>query len=385
MLPKITPTDLTALLEHLDALVVVIDMQTFTVLYINQYGRKRWGNLTGQICWQTIQACQSGPCAFCSSTQLLAADGTPTAGVVWEIFNTRVQRWFECRDKAIYWPNGRMVRLEIATDISDRKQAEARLNQQQQLLVSQGKEQSLSRMAGAVAHNFNNLLASIQGNLDLAAMKLPGHAEVQPYLQQALATVNQAAEINRRLMAGTGHYPYTSADMLDLAAACRAIVQRLQVKLPPTITLNTRFPQKGPYLPIHWEALSQVVTSLVVNACESLENRSGSIALQIDCQPADQICRADVRPANWQPQADSYACITVTDNGCGIPPDSLNDIFDPFYSTRQLGRGLGLSVALGAVKAHGGALAVTSKPHRGTRCQVYWPCNPNVKATVAAE
>ncbi|MCK9196022.1 MAG: PAS domain S-box protein [Syntrophales bacterium] len=111
-------------LNSLDALVYVTDMQTNELLFINKYGHDIWGDIEGKICWQTIQAGQTGPCEFCTNDRLVGPEGKPTDGVVWDFQNTVNGHWYECRDRAIYWPDGRIVRMEIATDVTARKRAE---------------------------------------------------------------------------------------------------------------------------------------------------------------------------------------------------------------------------------------------------------------------
>jgi len=117
---------LTDVMNAIDAVVYVADMRTHEILYINDCLRNTNGDVVGKTCWQAIQHLQTGPCPFCSNDRLLGPDGKPTAGVVWEFQDPRNGRWYECRDKAVYWPDGRIVRMEIATDITERKTAEER-------------------------------------------------------------------------------------------------------------------------------------------------------------------------------------------------------------------------------------------------------------------
>ena len=119
---------LQVVLDGLDALVYVSDMKTYELLMLNKYGRQVWGDIVGKTCWQTLQSGQTGPCLFCTNAQLLLPGGEPAAPVVWEFQNTVNRRWYECRDQAIRWPDGRLVRMEIATDISGRKQFEEERN-----------------------------------------------------------------------------------------------------------------------------------------------------------------------------------------------------------------------------------------------------------------
>lgn len=111
-------------MDSLDALVYVTDMESYEILFLNDYGRKIFGDVQGKICWQVLQQGQQGPCDFCTNQRLVDAEGEPTAGCQWEFQNTHNQEWYDCRDRAIRWSDGRLVRMEIATNISERKRAE---------------------------------------------------------------------------------------------------------------------------------------------------------------------------------------------------------------------------------------------------------------------
>jgi PAS domain S-box-containing protein len=115
------------LLDSIDEVVYVADMETYEVLFINKYGINLSGDITGKICWQTLQTGQNGPCTFCTNSKLIDTDGNPVGVVSREILNTINKRWYDCRDRAIRWSDGRFVRMEIATDITDRKRAEEEL------------------------------------------------------------------------------------------------------------------------------------------------------------------------------------------------------------------------------------------------------------------
>lgn len=120
---------LETVLNSLDALVYVADMQTYEVLFVSQYGLNVWGQPGGKKCYQYLQAGQTSPCDFCTNHKLLDAEGRPTGVLVWEFQNTITQRWYQCRDQAIPWVDGRIVRMEIAVDITERKDFEQQLAQ----------------------------------------------------------------------------------------------------------------------------------------------------------------------------------------------------------------------------------------------------------------
>jgi diguanylate cyclase (GGDEF)-like protein len=120
-------SSISTVLDSLDALVYVADMDTYEILFFNEYGKAIWGDGVGKICWQTLQSGQSGPCEFCTNDKLVDENGQPTGVYVWEFQNTVDGHWYQCRDQAIQWVDGRIVRMEIATDITERKLAEEEL------------------------------------------------------------------------------------------------------------------------------------------------------------------------------------------------------------------------------------------------------------------
>lgn len=126
----------TTVLDSMDALVYVADMQTHEILFANCYARMSIGTeLVGKTCWKTLQTNQSGPCEFCTNDRLLTREGKPAGVYVWEFCNTVTRRWYLIRDQAIRWIDGRIVRMEIATDITERKEMEEALRQSRNSLI----------------------------------------------------------------------------------------------------------------------------------------------------------------------------------------------------------------------------------------------------------
>ena len=198
-------------LDSLDALVYVVDMNTYEILFINTYGKNIWGDIKGKICWQKIQEGQAAPCEFCTNSQLIGPDGKPTKSIVWEFQNTVNNRWYDCRDKAIYWPDGRIVRMEIATDITERKQTEERLHaslREKEILLSE------------VHHRVKNNMQVISGLLDLQA-RSSGSPELTGMLNESKRRIRSMALIHEKL--------YGSKDFarINLADYVRALSSEL--------------------------------------------------------------------------------------------------------------------------------------------------------------
>jgi len=115
---------LATILDSLDAVVYVADISTYEIVFLNKYARKIFGDRAGEICWQVLQTDQTGPCDFCSNKYLIDGEGRPKGMYAWEFQNTINSKWYDIRDRAVQWLDGRLVRIEVATDVTDRKQAD---------------------------------------------------------------------------------------------------------------------------------------------------------------------------------------------------------------------------------------------------------------------
>jgi len=143
--------------------------------------------------------------------------------------------------------------------------------------------------------------------------------------------------------------------------------------MPGKVVLKTDFPSPGPAIRANANQMQQVLTNLITNAWEAVGEDGGSIHLRVNTVPPADIPAAHCYPLNWQPQENAYACLEVTDTGCGIADKDIEKLFDPFFSSKFTGRGLGLPVVMGIVRAHGGAVTVESEPGRGSAFRVFFP------------
>jgi PAS domain S-box-containing protein len=114
-------------LDSLEAIVYVADLHSYEILFANRYAERLFGHITGKTCWKVLQSGMTGPCPFCANKKLVTPEGRPKGSILWENQNTRNSRWYAIRDRAIDWFDGRVVHLQIAVDISYRKEAEAAL------------------------------------------------------------------------------------------------------------------------------------------------------------------------------------------------------------------------------------------------------------------
>jgi signal transduction histidine kinase len=250
-----------------------------------------------------------------------------------------------------------------------------RIQAEKRILYLQ-KTESLGRMAGAMAHHYNNLLTSVMGNLEMAMEDLPEHSPIAVNLKQAMAAAERISKLGATMLAYLGQAS-TSREQLDLSETCHMAVSELQADIPSWIDLKTDFPVPGPAVPANAGEIVQIVKSLITNAWEAMEDRSGAIDLSIRRVHPKEIPSSQRHPMDFHPAGAAFACIRVHDTGPGIPENDMEKIFDPFYSTRFTGRGLGLPIALGTAKSMGGCITVASSPGNGTVFQVFIPAVPD--------
>ena len=168
---------------------------------------------------------------------------------------------------------------------------------------------------------------------------------------------------------------------MDIVKVCKQYLPMLQALVPNKVALDTCFQSPGPIVCVNVEQIQQILTNLVTNSIEAFDaladsswlDIKGWIGLDVKTVLAADIPTVNRFPVDWHPQDAMYARLAVSDNGCGIAADDIEKIFDPFFTSKFIGRGLGLSVALGLVKAHGGGITVESEPERGSLFQVFLP------------
>ena len=234
------------------------------------------------------------------------------------------------------------------------------------------KAESLGRMAGAIAHNFNNMLAAVMGNLELAMDDLPPEAIQFPNLIAAMKAARRAADMSGLMLTYLGQMT-GKQEALDLSEACRQILPMMQASMPEGADLDVDLPTPGPTIKANGHQIQQLLINLAKNAMESLPDGYGVIHLKVNTVSPSNISTKHRFPLGWQPQDIPYACLEMTDPGCGIAEKNLDEIFDPFYSSKFTGRGLGLAVVLGIVRAHNAAITVESKVGQGSTLQCFFP------------
>jgi PAS domain S-box-containing protein len=290
-------------------------------------------------------------------------------------------RWFATRGTVIYDERREPVRLiAVTTDITARKRAEVERETFYQQLLEARKWESLGVLAGGVAHDFNNLLTVILGGASLARCCEGLSPLVGLYLDQIEKACHRAAELCRQLLAYAGRSQLVPVEN-DLNAVVASVVDVVASRCRADQQLHV---QLAPFLPpvrADTVLVRQVIFNLLTNALEALGDRPGDIWVTTATQQiGDGPLSASFVLA---PPPGHYVCLSIRDNGVGIAPELLSRIFDPFFSTKFAGRGLGLAAVFGVLRSHQGGIRLQSQLGQGTTVDTYWPVAASNGATEA--
>ena len=273
--------------------------------------------------------------------------------------------------------NARLYQAGLAnTAALERQAAEARradaerLELERQLLHAQ-KLESLGVLAGGIAHDFNNLLQAMLGNLSLALPELAPGSPVHEAVEHAAQAARRATDLTRQLLAYSGKGRFVIRPV-DLSALVRENAHLFRAGVPHTCSIALRLSEDLSPVEADVGQVQQVIMNLLTNAAEAIGERPGVVTITTSRHAGGAGAVAGSRVAVAEP-CEAYVALEVSDTGGGMAPDTLARLFDPFFSTKGVGRGLGLSALLGIVRGHRGALFVDSAPGRGTAVRVLFP------------
>ncbi|MGA3238259.1 MAG: response regulator [Bryobacteraceae bacterium] len=253
--------------------------------------------------------------------------------------------------------------VAIVTDITERKRVDRQLQHSQKL-------ESIGLLAGGVAHDFNNLLVGILGNASLALDSLEDPEATRRLLQDVMGAGERAAELTRQMLAYAGK-GRLSVGPVDLSALIRDLAPLIQSSIPRNVRLTLDLRRDLPAIQADKTQIEQLAMNLIINAAEANQGNAGAVTVTTASR---NVSAAELGAfLTEQKKGGDYVVLEVRDTGTGMDQETLKRIFDPFFSTKFLGRGLGLSAALGIIRGHKGALKVTSAPAQGTVFEVLFP------------
>ena len=474
---------LLTVLDSMEAIVYVVDMQTYEVLFVNRYVQEHFGDITGQICWKSLQVGQSGPCEFCTNNLLLDLSGKPRPVHTWEYQSQLNGNWYEAHDRAVKWLDGRLVRLEIAIDITRRKLMEralhaseeqfrtlcdaapigifrsdsagsviygnqrwreitgnvapertgqgwiershpddieeldnawleartqgrsfshehrqlspdgktiwvrvlaspilnpdgtilshvgtlediTELRQARQDMLKSQKLESLGVLAGGIAHDFNNILTAVFGNVSLARFQSMNPEAVAKRLEDAEHAITRATDLTKQLLTfARGGEPIKKVVDVNelLRESARFVLHGSNV--------DCKFDLADDLWPVEADEgqLAQVIHNLILNGVQAMP-QGGTVTVRAE----------KVHPS----PEERFVKISITDSGIGIAEHNLQRIFDPYFTTKTQGNGLGLATCYSIIKKHGGKIRAVSEVGVGSTFVISLPASERSCETV---
>ncbi|MEO7361723.1 MAG: response regulator [Gemmatimonadaceae bacterium] len=269
-------------------------------------------------------------------------------------------------------PLGKAVRLSgTNTDLTERRRLAQERDAFERKMQDTQKLESLGVLAGGIAHDFNNLLTGVLGNASLAMSDVAPESRTYTYLTEINDAAMRAAELCRQMLAysGRGRFVVTRTSLNPII---EQTVQLLQLSINKNAGLRFQLDTRLPPVEVDATQVRQVIMNLVINASEAMGDKGGVITI------GTGVTRVDaeyLRSARLAPDIEpgAYVHLEVSDTGVGMSPDVQARIFEPFYTTKFTGRGLGLAAVLGIIRGHRGTLKVYSELHRGSTFKLLFP------------
>jgi two-component system cell cycle sensor histidine kinase/response regulator CckA len=351
-LPQYDPQ---TLLNSQPVIVSVIDPVTYTVQFQNETGLKKFGDISNASCYEKIAACTT-PCNFCRMPECLETGTVVSSEVPLPNDQYILVHW----SKAVT-TDGRVHVIETITDITEHKRTEHNLRQAQKM-------EALGRLAGGIAHDFNNLLMVIMGHAYRLAQQFSTHP-CRHDLDLISQAGSRAAALTKKLLTFSRRQVLEQRELHPntLIRDLEDILRRLIGEQIQTVVVLD--PRVGHVLgdPVQ---LEQVVMNLALNARDAMPE-GGILTIETGNVDLDE----DYVRLHPGSSPGPHVSISVEDTGCGISSDNLDHIFEPFYSTKEAGKGtgLGLATVYGIVKQSRGYVEVSSKPSRGSRFTALFP------------
>ncbi len=258
-------------------------------------------------------------------------------------------------------------------DHTERKQADEERERLEVQVRHTQKLESLGVLAGGIAHDFNNMLVSILGNADLALLKLPPAAPGREHIGAIEQAARRAADLCRQMLAYSGKGKFV-IESLDISQVVREMGHMLEVSVSKKAPIRYQLADSLPAVDADPTQLRQIILNLIVNASEAIGDENGIISITTGVMDCDAAYLKNTYVGEDLPRG-RYVFVEVSDTGCGMDDETREKLFDPFFSTKFAGRGLGMSAVLGIVRGHGGTIKIYSELGRGSTFKVLLPAS----------
>jgi PAS domain S-box-containing protein len=283
---------------------------------------------------------------------------------------------------------GRPLKITgVIRDITERKQFEEKRLELERQILNVKKIESLGRVTAGIAHNFNNILYAVTGNIEIAMDDIPPKSSTREILDEAFKAANRAADLTHKILAysGSGFFKFRKVDVSNLI---KENTDAFKSVISETVSFSVNLTEDIPLIKADPEQIQRVITNILVNACEAIGESAGTVILSTGISNCcdDSVNNGLQRIDDPEEKPVAELCelcvyIEISDTGCGMNEESVKLLFDPFFTTKFMGRGLGMSEVQGIVRNHNGGILVKSEPGQGTTIRVLFPVSESVPKT----
>ncbi len=324
-----------------------------------------FGDRCGRKCYEIIME-KSSPCAFCKLQNVIERQ---------ETIHYKFSRPNGCTYDAVATPicnaDGTISKMGIIRDITDQQEQENRrieTSRQEERCI---KLESLKTMAGAIAHRFNNSMMVVQGNLEMMKYTLPHHSQEHKMAVKAAKAARGASKVSSMMLSYVCQKPLM-LQTLSLPILVKESLITLKDYSQSSISIKFDSPDQDLYSSVDRLQIQEVLVRIFTNAVESFGKSKGTIEITFGSKY--YAASSFPFPFHGRNTKDGiYLFCQIKDSGHGIDPENISRIFEPFYTTKIVGRGLGLAMTVGVMQAHHGAITVASRPGKGTIVRVLFP------------
>jgi len=275
----------------------------------------------------------------------------------------------EYRNSLVYGPTGPIVVRGSSRDITEQRRLQTLLQQTQKM-------EAIATLAGGIAHEFNNTLVGITGNIDLLQMDLPGDENIEKYTQRMKDSAHRMARLTEQLLAYARGGKY-QAKNISLTDFVQETLPWMKQSIDPSIRIETDLPHDILNVEADSTQMQMMLSSILKNSAEAIEGKGRIRIITRNEEIDEEFAKShlDLKPG-------PYVSLTIQDDGKGMDEETRSRIFDPFFTTKFQGRGLGMAAVYGIVKNHDGWITVDSQLDKGTMVRIYLPA---VKVEVKEE
>ena len=348
------------------------------IRFCNKTTKEIYGDdVVGQPCSKINPSCDETNCLIDKTLET----GKMTQSPVKLVDQDGEERHFLGSSNPVVMDDSGKPRLvvEVLRDITDFKKADTDRQRFKERLREAKRVESMAHMAASIAHDFNNLMTGIIGNIDLILLDLPANSSENQILLDIEQAAKRASQLSRQMLAFSGREHLIKQE-LELNEWLRSTEKRLVASTPEGIQTNVEYSSNSLHIEGDAKQLQQMLENLYLNAKEAIGEPPGKITISTsmdECRStflANTLFQENVKPGR-------YAVLSIRDDGCGINEAIQDKVFDPFFTTKQTGRGLGLAEVYGTLRGHQGTLRLKSEVGKGTTFEIYLPIHDSASGS----